>query len=51
MYFVCPGCHQVLAVPAEKVPGRPVKYTCKTCGAVSGLQENLRDAQEVTRKG
>ncbi len=45
MYFVCPGCQLVLAVPAEKVPKRPLKYTCKGCGTVAGLQDNLRETR------
>lgn len=45
MFFVCPGCQQVLAVPAEKVPPRPMKYTCKGCGTVSALQDNLHQTR------
>ena len=51
MYFVCPGCQQVLTVAAEKVPERPVKYTCKGCGTVSGLQENLHRTRPAQRDG
>ena len=48
MFFVCPGCQQVLNVPAEKVPVRPVKYTCKGCGTAAGLQENLHRTRPAT---
>ena len=47
MFFVCPGCRKVLTVPAAKVPEHPVKYTCKGCGTVAGLQENLHETRPV----
>jgi len=44
MYFVCKSCLTVLKVDPQKVPSKPVYYKCKSCGAVSIVQENLRNS-------